>query len=123
MNRLARILITGPRTWTDCASLGDALLNTWHDATQEGYDSILVTHGTAEGADTLSDDWARAAGVPRDPHPADWAGPCAPNCPPGHRRPRGQGDYCPFAGHRRNDLMVRLRPVLCVACISPCNRS
>lgn len=85
------------------------------DRLQDGYDGILVTHGTAEGADELADLWALGHDLPRDPHPADWTGPCAPNCPPGHRRPRRGTDYCPLAGHRRNQHMVDLSPDLCVA--------
>lgn len=119
---LARILITGSRSWPDPQLLADTLLQVWHDALQDGYTGILITHGTAEGADELADLWALGHDIPRDPHPADWEGPCAPTCPPGHRRPRRGTDYCPHAGHRRNQHMVDLRPLLCIACISPCTR-
>ncbi|KIF66257.1 hypothetical protein HY68_36735 [Streptomyces sp. AcH 505] len=119
----ARILITGPRTLTDTQLVANTLLQTWHDAIQDGYDGILITHGTAEGADDLSDQWALSNGIPRDPHPSDWEGPCSPQCPPGHRRPRAGRDYCPTAGHRRNQHMVDLQPRLCVAFIRPCTRA
>lgn len=114
---LARILLTGSRTWPDPPRLEDTLLDVWHDATQTGYDGILLTHGDADhGADPIGDAWAVHHGVPRDPHPADWAGPCADTCPPGHRRRNRRGDdYCPLAGHRRNQHMVDLRPRLVVA--------
>lgn len=114
----ARILVTGSRAWTDTQALEDALLGAWHDATQAGHTAIVVVHGTADGADTLADTWARANaphGVTAEPHPADWDH-CAPECPTGHRKPRRNGkDYCPTAGHRRNQLMVDLGADLCLA--------
>lgn len=118
----ARILITGSRAWAAPQLLADTLLNVWHDVRQDGYSGILITHGTADGADQQADAWALENDVPRDPHPADWEGPCATECPPGHRRPRGGRDYCPMAGHRRNQHMVDLKPALCVAFVSPCSR-
>jgi hypothetical protein len=91
-------------------------MDVWHDATQLGYDGILLMHGDCEdGADALGDLWAAGNGVPRDPHPADWPGPCAADCRPGHRRTSRGRDYCPVAGHRRNQEMVDLEPVLFVA--------
>ncbi|MET7713750.1 SLOG family protein [Streptomyces sp. NPDC005407] len=113
---LARIGLTGSRTWPDRALLEATLMDVWHDATQLGYRGILLTHGACEeGADDMGDDWAFAHGVPQDPHRADWRGPCAPNCPTGHRRRGRRGEYCPMAGHRRNQLIVDLRPLLLVA--------
>jgi hypothetical protein len=115
--RPARILLTGSRTWTDRVRLEATLMDVWHDATQNGYTTILLTHGACpEGADAMGDEWAYANGAPQDPRPADWTGPCAPDCQPGHRRRRRDGtDYCPLAGHRRNQLMVDLQPQLVVA--------
>lgn len=112
---LARIMVTGSRTWTDRQRLADTLDDTWHDATQLGYDSLLLTQGAASGADMLADTWALENAAPRDPHPADWDGPCAPDCPAGHRRQARGRDYCPRAGHRRNQEMIDLRPLLVVA--------
>lgn len=113
---LARILLTGSRSWPDVPLLEATLLDVWHDATQLGYDGILLTHGACpDGADAQGDAWAERNGVPRDPHRADWEGPCGPGCQPGHRKPRRGSDYCPRAGHRRNQNMVDLRPLLVVA--------
>jgi hypothetical protein len=80
--RPARILLTGSRTWTDRVRLETTLMDVWHDATQNGYTTILLTHGACpEGADAMGDEWAYANGAPQDPRPADWTGPCAPDSP------------------------------------------
>ena len=76
-----RILLTGSRTWPDIPLLEATLLNVWHDAIQDAYDGILLTHGACpDGADAMGDAWAVRHGVPRDPHAADWEGPCASCC-------------------------------------------
>jgi hypothetical protein len=113
---LALILLTSSRKWPDPQFLEDTLLDVWHDALQDGYDGIELMHGTAEGGDTIGDAWAIRHDVPRRRRPADWNGPCAPTCPPGHRRINRRGlEYCPLAGHRRNQGMVDEGPLLCVA--------
>ncbi|MGV2914773.1 SLOG family protein [Streptomyces alfalfae] len=116
MRRFALILLTGSRTWPDPQLLEDTLLTVWHDALQDGYDGIELMHGDAdEGADALGDAWAIHNGVPVRRRPADWDGPCASDCRPGHRRRNRRGlDYCPQAGHRRNQQMVDERPDLVV---------
>ncbi len=113
---LALIGLTGSRRWPDPPYLEDTLLSVWHDAIQIGYTGIELMHGTADGADTIGDQWARRNGILVRERPADWNGPCAPTCPPGHRRRNRRGtDYCPLAGHRRNQQMVDEHPVLFVA--------
>lgn len=121
---LARVLGLGSRDWTDTATIDDALLDTWHDALQNGYDGIEVIEGGAEGADEHIGNWAkRHAGqsVTHRTMNADWDAPCPPQCPPGHRRTRRNGTtFCPFAGHRRNQDMVDKRPLVALAFIAPC---
>jgi hypothetical protein len=113
---LALIAVTGSRTYPYRGRLEDTLLNVWHDALQIGYTGIKVMQGCAEGADTMADEWAKANGIPRRPKPADWEGPCPPQCPPGHRRINRRGiEYCPLAGHRRNQDIVDEGPMLLVA--------
>ncbi|MEU9014212.1 SLOG family protein [Streptomyces sp. NPDC048479] len=113
---LARICLTGSRSWPEPQLLADTLMDVWHDATQLGYDGIQLEHGACEdGADALGDLWAIGHGIPRHREPADWSGPCAPDCKPGHRRRGRRGDYCPTAGRRRNQLLVDRGPVLVVA--------
>lgn len=111
-----RVLVTGSRSWTDTDTIHNALLAAWSDAIEADYDGITVIHGGAAGADTIADQWAhnhREHGVQVEQHNADWEGPCADTCPPGHRKARRDGtDYCPLAGHRRNQVMVNKAPVV-----------
>lgn len=114
-----RILVTGSRGWLHFALVANALLDAWHDALQDGADGIVVVHGGAPGADTIAAHWAAdhaRHGVTQERHRADWTGPCPDTCPPGHRKQRRDGtDYCPFAGHRRNQHMVDLGADLALA--------
>ncbi|MFE6126692.1 SLOG family protein [Streptomyces sp. NPDC056437] len=113
---LALVGLTGSRTWPDPVLLANTLMDVWHDAVQIGYDGIVLMHGDCEeGADALGDAWAIDHGIPRDRNPADWSGPCGPECRPDHRRRGRRGEYCPLAGHRRNQLMVDKKPGLLVA--------
>jgi hypothetical protein len=115
--RLALVLLTGSRSWPDPQLLEDTLLDVWHDAVQDGWDGIELMHGHADrGADAIGDAWAIRNGVAYRRRPADWSGPCAATCPPGHRRRNRRGaEYCPLAGHRRNQQMVDEQPILVVA--------
>ncbi|MEU7240256.1 DUF2493 domain-containing protein [Streptomyces sparsogenes] len=111
-----RVLVTGSRTWTDTDTIHNALVAAWTDAVEADYDGITVIHGGAAGADTIADQWARAHrsdGVQVKKYDADWEGPCTDTCPPNHRKARRDGtEYCPFAGHRRNQQMVDTAPVV-----------
>ncbi|MFJ7023211.1 SLOG family protein [Streptomyces sp. NPDC101117] len=112
----ALIGLTGSRRWSDIPLLETTLYLVWHDALQIGYDGIELMHGCAEGADTFGGQWAKRNGILVRERPADWEGPCGPECQPGHRRRNRRGtDYCPLAGHRRNQQMVDERPALFVA--------
>lgn len=118
---LALIGLTGPRRWTDVQLLEDAFLAVWHDALEIGYSGIELIQGCAEGADTIGGEWAKRNGILVRERPADWEGPCGRECRPGHRRRRRTGeDYCPMAGHRRNQQMVDEGPVLFVAAAMRC---
>lgn len=113
---LALIALTGSRKYPYRGRLEDTLLDVWHDALQDGYTGIELMQGCAEGADTLGRQWAIRNGIAVRDRPADWEGPCGPECQPGHRRRNRRGtDYCPLAGHRRNQQMVDEGPVLFVA--------
>jgi hypothetical protein len=113
---LALIGLTGSRLWPDTPRLEQTLLDVWHDALELGYAGIELIHGCAPGADTIGDRWAKRNGIPVRERPADWEGPCVPECQPGHRRRNRRGtEYCPLAGHRRNQQMVDEGPVLFVA--------
>lgn len=113
---LALIGLTGSRRWPDVPLLETTLYLAWHDALEIGYTGIELMYGCADGADTIGDEWATANGILRRRRPADWEGPCAPECQPGHRRRNRRGtEYCPLAGHRRNQGMVDEKPLLFVA--------
>jgi hypothetical protein len=70
-----------------------------------GRDTLLI-HGAAGGADRISALWWTRWGLLVEAFPADWAGPCVESCKPGHRRADQGREYCPDAGHRRNQVMV-----------------
>lgn len=118
---LALIGLTGSRSWIDVRLLEDTLLGVWHDALQIGCTGIELMHGCAEGADTIGGQWAIRNGILVRERPADWEAPCGTECRPGHRRTNRRGiEFCPQAGHRRNQRMVDEKPVLFVAAVMPC---
>jgi hypothetical protein len=111
--REARILVTGSRSWTDTATIHDALLNACYDATQAIDRDIrcVIVHGDCpKGADAIAKQWAIDNEVMHEPHPADWSAHCGETCLLStHRKTSAKhGEYCPRAGHRRNQLMVDL---------------
>ncbi|GGJ87242.1 hypothetical protein GCM10011583_18480 [Streptomyces camponoticapitis] len=116
---LALILGLGSRAWTDRTTIDNALTEVWHDALQDGYDGISVMEGTAPGADSMCGNWAKARlgdGIAHTPVEADWEGPCVNTCRPGHRRTRRDDtEFCPFAGHRRNQEMIDRKPLMALA--------
>jgi hypothetical protein len=112
---MKRLLVTGSRSWTDRAKILAELDVARHEF---GDDTVLV-HGDARGVDRIAAHlWHCEWMLPAEDYPADWTGPCAPDCPTGHRK-WGDWDrnYCPRAGYRRNAEMVALGPVLCLAFI------
>jgi hypothetical protein len=114
----ALVLVTGSRAWSDIPAMHDALLDTWHDATQDGHAGITVMEGGATGADTIARWWAKqhqAHGVGSQAVTADWGEPCGDGCPAGHRKDAHGSSYCPLAGHRRNQQMVDAGPAIVLA--------
>lgn len=130
MSETYRILVTGSRSWTDWVTVWTALEDAVEEAYRLGFRAYEVRHGCAEGADRIAAQWCEehAAWYEQagqtlwaDPRPADWAGPCRPDCPPGHRRRRRDGTtYCPAAGLYRDAHMVELGAHVCLAFIAPC---
>lgn len=114
MSAPLRVLVTGSRAWPDASAIETALLDCWHDALQLGAPGIVVVHGAARGADRMAGQWAARAGLPWEAIPADWEH-CAEDCPPGHRQERGGREWCPTAGHRRNQAMVDAGAAVCLA--------
>lgn len=104
------VLVTGSRTWDDRQAVDDALLDAWHDAGQTVSPEVhfTVVHGDCPtGADAIAKQWAIDNRVFHHAVPANWSGPCTPACPDTpHRKTNRHGEYCPLAGHYRNQLMV-----------------
>lgn len=106
MGMAFRILITGSRDWTDEQAILDAII----DAAADKYapEQVTIVHGACPtGADALADRIARRLGCKPERHPADWQA-CTAECRHGLRRTRDGREYCPQAGHRRNQEMVDL---------------
>lgn len=62
-----RVLVTGARSWTDTATIRDALAAQWGDGT-----AVLVTGACPRGADALAEQCWTAWGGQVERHPADW---------------------------------------------------
>lgn len=123
------VLVTGQRDWGE----GPARRDEFDDAVRllvglraRRPDATIVEGGCPAGFDRIARMvWWECWGLPMWCYPAAWDF-CGEGCPPGTghrlaRRPRdrvhpGEGpDYCPFAGPRRNDEMLALRPDECLA--------
>ncbi len=98
-----RVLITGSRNWRYPATIR-RVLETLAATTPH----LTVVHGGAQGADRMAGDYARDRGWNVEVHHADWST-CADDCSRSerHRRVGKRGEYCPTAGHRRNQRMVQ----------------
>lgn len=71
-----RVIVTGSRTWTDKETVYGALDLIADAARTEGR-TLVVAHGTADGADTIADMWVRHRQrdgwpVQVERNPADW---------------------------------------------------
>jgi hypothetical protein len=98
VSSLARVLVTGSRSWSDIGLVGSALTESLGDAFDAGFDGIVVVHGGCPtGADEFADTWARMRDVPVEVWSADWHG---------HGR---------AAGPRRNAAMVAAGANVCLA--------
>lgn len=107
-----RVLVTGSRDWDDEDVVWDALLDTWHDATQiVGLDHLLiVVHGACpRGADQMAHRWAQSQrfhgeSVRPELHPANWE------------------QHGKRAGFLRNQAMVDLGADICLGFIKDNSR-
>lgn len=114
-----RLLVTGSREWDHPDSVDQVLAHYTREAFSLG-GSLVVVHGkAAKGGDDLAAAWVKIRTrngwpVTQDPHPAHWSAPCPDTCQPDHRQHDGGREWCPMAGHRRNQQMVDLGAAACV---------
>jgi hypothetical protein len=114
-----RLLITGSRDWDHHPSVDEVLAYYTRQAHYLG-GRLKVAHGKAtRGGDDLAAAWVKLRNrngwpVDQEPHSAHWSAPCPPECPPGHRQRKDGREWCPRAGHRRNQEMVDRGALACV---------
>lgn len=109
-----RVLVTGSRDWDHEPSVFGALR--YLALLGHPDDHLDVRHGKAHrGADNVAARWVAIQArngwpVAQDPYPADWGGPCVFEgtivCQQGHRQTKNGREWCPLAGHRRNQQMI-----------------
>lgn len=109
-----RLIVCGSRDYGDRLGLRTAL-NKILDSLPADVTFVVVQGGDenpdySTNADKFAQEWAddaAADGLPvrREDHPADWEGPCRPECEPGHRMSRRGASLCPAAGPYRNEEM------------------
>lgn len=108
-----RILVAISRTWETSFRKPQQILGQLHAR----HPNAVLVHGDAKAGDRdLAAIW-EALGGRTEAVPADWVN-CAPDCQPGHRKQGRNGrEYCPYAGHRRNQQMVQSAPELVLSFI------
>ncbi|WP_442575884.1 SLOG family protein [Microbacterium sp. F51-2R] len=97
---MARVLITGSRTWDDSATIVGALWGAW----EELGEYTLVSGACPLGADRMCEEAAMRKGIAVERHPARW------------------NEYGNRAGFVRNAEMVNLGADLCLAFIKDSSR-
>lgn len=95
-----RVIVCGGRDYGDVVTIRRELEEfTW----AHRHEDVTVVHGDAPGADRHAGGQAKLLQLPVDEFPADWHGPCRPEC---YHRPRKAGEKCPAAGVYRNQEML-----------------
>jgi hypothetical protein len=98
-----RLLVTGSRTWTNAATIEDALRGAFHELRDYGWERIVLVSGACpEGADAIAEHIWTYHHQQVERHPVEW---------------RPYGIYNPEAGKARNKVMVDLGADLCLAFI------
>jgi hypothetical protein len=135
--RTFRVLVTGSRSWAHPDVLESGLDLLYTAARTSGRRMILRQGGCPRGADLMAKRWcvvriseftedAPLTPLVDDEWAADWDN-CNADCLPGHRKvkrgavdlhPGARNDYCPTAGHRRNQDMVDGGADVCLAFIA-----
>lgn len=109
-----RLIVTGSREYGDRLSLRTAL-NKVLDSLRASVMLVVVCGGEdnpdySTSADRIAQEWALEAGadglpVRLESHPADWEGPCRPECDHGPRASWRGRSICQAAGPYRNEEM------------------
>jgi hypothetical protein len=104
------VVVTGSREVTESAHRRKVRASMLFVVSSAPGDDHELWEGSADGADVLARAIAKDdLGWGSRPFAANWGGPCVDTCPPDHRKTHKggrKGDYCPLAGHRRNQMMV-----------------
>ncbi|WP_431728639.1 hypothetical protein [Verrucosispora sp. TAA-831] len=123
-----RLIVTGSRSWDDIAVFDRELCTVAEAARYAGASRLVVVQGACypmpdrqthvrplRSADWLAHLWVQHRGphqplpeVVEEPHPANWAASCRPECRHGGRRIHGDRSSCRAAGDYRNQAMVDL---------------
>ncbi|AER26145.1 DprA-like DNA processing chain A [Mycobacterium phage Bongo] len=112
-----RVLITGSRDWADRQAVWLAL-NHEMGHEEARHDGLLVIQGDCPtGADRFAHEWyltQASKWVREKAMPADWNRDCTGQC---YHKPRFKNgkQYCPVAGHLRNQAMVDFGADVCLA--------
>lgn len=103
-----RILATVARGYNDWVTMREVFTI----ARRRHPDAVLMHGDCPDGDQDAAAIWRELGGVD-EPNPADWHGPCRPQCRRGHRRIGRDGrEYCPAAGPYRNKEMLTSGPIL-----------
>lgn len=108
-----RILVCGSRDWRNYQRIARHLWQQHQRLQDLDIQELTIIEGGADGADRCAARWVNTMttlygvpGIAHEPYPADWPN-CAPECNPAHRKVNARGEeYCPTAGHRRNQRMI-----------------
>jgi hypothetical protein len=104
----APILATFARDYTDFNTVRAVFT-----AVRRRHPDAPLMHGDCpDGDQDGAAIWRDLGGIDL-PRPADWHGPCRPQCRSGHRRRGRDGkSYCPAAGPYRNEDMLNSGPIV-----------
>lgn len=114
-----RVIVAGSPDWSDQDVVAEAL-RMCQDQARAKRQRLVIVHmanKSGSGAEAVADEWAmrratKGSTTDRpERHPAQWYGPCRPECRPNHRKPGRDGSdktTCPAAGFYRTDETIAL---------------
>lgn len=105
MKEQIKILVTGGRNYSNKEYVYKCL-----DKFLKRFD-VTIIHGAATGLDTLADSWAKDREQKFIPYPANWKDMSKPF----KIKYNSGGAYNALAGFKRNELMLKENPDICLA--------